>query len=53
MADNIRRSLFLKVALYYGVLIVLLLVLVGIIHSACLTLLGRVRIRHFAIAARC
>ena len=30
MADKIRRSLFWKVALYYGVLIVLLLVLVGV-----------------------
>ncbi len=32
MADKIRRSLFWKVALYYGVLIVLLLVLVGIVQ---------------------
>ena len=32
MADKIRQSLFWKVALYYGVLIVLLLVLVGIIQ---------------------
>jgi hypothetical protein len=30
MADKIRQSLFWKVALYYGVLIVLLLVLVGV-----------------------
>ena len=53
MASKIRQSLLWKVALYYGVLIALLMILVGIIHSACLTLLGRVRIRHFAIAARC
>jgi hypothetical protein len=32
MADKIRQSLFWKVALYYGVLIVLLLVLVGIVQ---------------------
>ena len=32
MADKIRRSLFWKVALYYGVLIALLLVLVGIVQ---------------------
>ena len=32
MADKIRRSLFWKVAVYYGVLIVLLLVLVGIVQ---------------------
>jgi len=32
VADKIRRPLFWKVALYYGVLIVLLLVLVGIIQ---------------------
>ena len=32
MADKIRRSLFWKVALYYGVLIVLLLVLVGLVQ---------------------
>ena len=32
MASNARRFLFLKVALYYGVLIALLLVLVGIIQ---------------------
>ena len=53
MASKIRQSLLWKVALYYGVLIALLMILVGIIHSACLTLLGRVRIRHFAFAARC
>jgi len=32
MADKIRQSLFWKVALYYGVLIALLLVLVGIVQ---------------------
>jgi hypothetical protein len=32
MANKIRQSLFWKVALYYGVLIVLLLVLVGIVQ---------------------
>ncbi len=32
MADKIRRSLFWKVALYYGVLIALILVLVGIVQ---------------------
>ncbi len=32
MADKIRQSLFWKVALYYGVLIALLLVLVGVIQ---------------------
>jgi hypothetical protein len=32
MASNVRRSLFLKVALYYGVLIAWLLVLVGIVQ---------------------
>ena len=32
MADKIRQSLFWKVALYYGVLIALLLVLVGVVQ---------------------
>ena len=32
MASKIRRSLFWKVALYYGVLIALLLVLVGLVQ---------------------
>jgi len=32
MADKIRQSLFWKVALYYGVLIALLLVGVGIVQ---------------------
>ena len=31
-ADKVRQSLFWKVALYYGVLIALLLVLVGIVQ---------------------
>ena len=33
MADKIRQSLFWKVALYYGVLIALLLVMVGIVQA--------------------
>jgi hypothetical protein len=34
MAGNVRQSLFWKVALYYGVLIAFLLVLVGIVQPA-------------------